>query len=676
MQFKRWQILMSKNNIVRISIIYILLTVATILAYWRVNYSNFIFGDDPLYVTENSRIIHGVTLKTVCWFFTNFYANFWHPLTMISLMLDFQLFGLNPYGYHLTNLLFHTASTLLLFFVLHRMTKAPWKSAFVAALFAVHPLNVESVAWVAERKNVLSTFFWMLTMVAYGFYVEHPRLKTYLITLVLFVMGLMSKPMLVTFPFVMLLLDCWPLQRMRQRKRVIKTGVGLQKPRFWNKRAFESGMHGPSQSIVIDAATGEHKHEWGAILPLIVEKIPFFALIPLFSVLTYIAEGEVVAHSSLSSKISNALVSYVFYIVKAIWPTNLAIFYPLPNLWPLWQTAGSALILCSITVIVILTAKRLPCLAFGWLWFAGTLVPVIGIVQLGNIGRADRFTYVPLIGLFIMVAWGLPELLKGWRYRTEALVVSSALVLSSLSVVTWIQVGYWRDTFTLYNHALEVTRYNYPVYSGRGDAFAKQGNYRLAIEDYNKAIEINPDYAKAYNDRGLAYFKLGDYRQAISNYDTAIEIKPKSAEPYNNRGSAQYVLGDIRQAIADFDKAIEVNPEYEAAYNNRGVAYARLGNNRQAIWNYDKAIRIEPNRAITFNSRGAANAELGNYKKAILDFDRAIELCQENTVAYYSRGIAHAKLGKQEQALQDLKTAARLGSEEAMKILRGQGVSW
>ena len=413
-----------------------------------------------------------------------------------------------------------------------------------------------------------------------------------------------------------------------------------------------------------------------AVLLLVVEKIPFFALIPFFSVLAYIAEGTVVTHSPWGSKISNAIVSYVIYMVKMIWPTDLIIFYPHPGLWPLGQTIGSALFLSSVTVIVILTAKRLPYLAFGWLWFMGTLVPVIGIVQLADIGRADRFTYIPLIGLFIIAAWGAPELLKSWRYRKEALVVTSALVLSSLSVVTWIQVEYWRDSFTLYDHALEVTRYNYPVYSGRGEAYAHNGNYGLAIKDYDKAIEINPDYAKAYNDRGMAYAQLGNYRQAILDYNRTIEIKPENAEPYNNRGTAQYALGDLREAISDFDRAIEINPEYEAAYNNRAIAYARRGNYWQAILNYDRAIQIEPNRAATFNSRGAVYAQLNNYKLAISDFDKAIQIDPENAVAYNNRGLAHAKLGNRNQAIEDLKTAAKLGSEEAKNLLRSQGISW
>ena len=686
----------------QITLIYLFLAIATLAAFWQVNYCSFV-GDDKSYVTENTHIMNGITWEAVRWAFTSIYANFWHPLTMISLLLDFQLFGLNPHGYHLTNLSFHIASTLLLFSVLHRMTKAPWKSAFVAALFAVHPLNVESVAWVAERKNVLSTFFWMLAMVAYASYAARPRLKTYLATLALFATGLMAKPMLVTFPFVMLLLDYWPLQRLGPDRVASETRAGLTKPVSIDFKTSNPRRKPPSRPAASDRNSAQPQHKYGCrgIRRLLIEKVPFFALIPAFSLLAYIAEGEVVNTSfPWNIKVSNALVSYFIYIGKMFWPSNLAVFYPHPGLWPFWQTAGAALLLVVITGTIVLIAKECPYLIIGWMWFLGTLVPVIGIVQISGFGRADRFTYIPMIGLFVMVAWGVPELLKGWRYRAEALVAASTLILSFLSIVTWTQVGYWRNDFTLYDHALEVTIHNWHIHACRGDAYAHAGNYDLAIKDYERAIEINPkdaveayrgrgmayaklgnysqaifDYnkiiemrpknAEAYNKRGMAYAGLDNYRQAILDYDRTIELIPGNADPYNNRGTAHYQLGDLRQAILDFDRAIEINPKHEAAYSNRGIVYASLGNNRKAISDYDKAIEINPRNAVAFYNRGLAYGKLGENRRAISDYDRATEINPKYADAYYDRGTTYFLLGNYGQALSDYDRAIQINPRHA-----------
>ncbi len=683
----------------QIVLIYLLLTIATLLTFWQVSHCDFISYDDPLYVTENAHIMNGLTVDSVRWAFTSTYANFWHPLTLMSLMLDNELFGLTPRWYHLTNLLFHVANTLLLFFVLNRMTKSPWKSAFVAALFALHPLHVESVAWIAERKDVLSTFFWMLTLIAYVHYVEHPRLKSYLAVLVFFIMGLMAKPMLVTLPFVMLLLDYWPLQRFGQKTVALEVKAGPDKSVFVNKKKAKSGKKPSLQNIVKSARPVEHKCGWAETRRLLIEKIPLFVLVPLFSVLTYIAEGEAVINFPWNVRVRNALVSYVIYIGKTVWPTGLAVFYPHPGLLPLWQAMGAALLLAAVTAAVILAAKRFPYLAIGWLWFAGTLAPVIGIVQIGSFGRADRFTYIPLIGLFIMVAWGVPELLKGWRYRREALAASSTLIVCSLSIAAWIQAGYWRDSITLYDHTLKVTDHNAIIYTNRGITYSKLGNFQQAIadfdramqinpgiavayynrgaaygqlgnfqqavSDYNRAIEINPEYANAYNSRGVAYRKLGDLRQALSDYNRAIDIDPEHAEARNNRGVAQGALGNRGQAISDLDRAIEINPKYAEAFKNRGVVHDELGDHRQAISDYDRAIEIDPEYAEAYTDRGAAYRQLGNLQQAISDFNRTIQINPGFAVAYYNRGIACGQLGDLQEAISDYNKAIEINAEYA-----------
>jgi len=686
----------------QIPLIYLLLTVITLIAFWQVSQCDFINYDDGSYVTENIHIRNGITTEAIRWAFTTGHSANWHPVTWMSHMLDVQLFGLKPRWHHLTSLLFHIANTLLLFFVFHRMTKAPWKSAFVAALFALHPLHVESVAWVAERKDVLSTFFWMLTMIAYVFYVERPQLKSYLATFALFILGMMAKPMLVTLPFVMLLLDYWPLQRLEQKKAVPETRTEPDKPVS-------------AQTVVNEARPAVHKYGWAGVRSLLIEKIPFFALIPLFSVLTYIAEGEAVKHYPMKVRISNAPVSYFIYIGKMIWPANLAVWYPHPGLWPLWQAAGAALLLGAVTAIVIMTAKRFPYLAFGWLWFVGTLVPVTGIVQIGGHGRADRYTYIPLIGLFVMIAWGIPELLKKWQPtrfptpRKEMLFALSALVLLSLFIVTRTQVGYWRNNFTLYDHslkaspsdlihynrgtaysilgnyaraisdydrAIEITPNYASAYSNRGMAYSELGNQRQALSDFDRAIEIDPEYAEAYINRGATYGKLGDQKHAISDYDRAIEINPEHADAYNNRGVAYDKLGDQRRAISDYDRAIEINPKYSLAYYNRGVTYSQLGNKRQAISDYDRAIEINPKYSVAYYNRGVTYGELGNLRQAISDYDRTIEINPKYAMAYYNRGVAHIKLGNRSKAMEDLKTAARFDIENAKNFLKSQGMNW
>ena len=641
--------------------VYLLLTAAVIISFQQVSQCGFVGFDDPEYVTENVHIHNGITAEAMRWVLTTTHANFWHPLTMLSHMTDVELFGLNPQGHHLTSLLFHIANTLLLFFVLHRMTKATWQSAFVAALFAVHPLRVESVAWVAERKDVLSTFFWMLTMVAYVYYVERPRLGIYLVVFAFFAFGLMAKPMLVTLPFVMLLLDYWPLDRLGQ-----KQVAGGKEQGASIEEHVEKGREFVPQ----------RKYGWAAILPLLIEKIPFFALVPLFSVLTYVAEGESVVNNSPRVWIPNAFVSYAIYIGKMIWPVNLAVFYPHPGVWPLWQAAGAGLLFCAITVAVILRAKRSPYLVLGWLWFAGTLVPVIGIVQIGRHGMADRYTYVPLIGLFIMIAWGVPELLQRWRYWKETLFVSSGLALLCLMICTRTQVGYWRDSISLFDHAIEVAGHSDVMHYDRGVAYERLGDTPRAIQDYNMAVDVNPGYVDALFNLGAAYAKLGDHRQAISNYDRAIAINPQSARFHNSRGISYAVIGDYEQAISDFDRAIEIDSGYPDGYYNRGIASLRIGREGQAISDFEMSLKINPQNADAYNNRGIAFARTGNYRQAIEDCGRAVEINPQYAGAYNNLGIVYLQIGRESQAIENLQKAARLDNEDAKNTLRSMGMSW
>jgi len=625
----------------RLLIISLLLMIAGFIAFWQVTQCDFINFDDNDYVTDNRHVEDGLTAEGITWAFTTGHASNWHPLTWISHMVDVELFGLQPGWHHLTNLLFHLASTLLLFLVLHRMTKALWQSAFVAALFALHPLHVESVAWVAERKDVLSTFFWMLTMGVYVSYVARPGLARYLTLLLCFALGLMAKPMLVTLPFVLLLLDYWPLQRLEQKKPLQEIPKPLSKAKKKGKNRTPL-VKAPVQNTPLQP--GGH---WGLVRPLLVEKIPLLVLAALSSIVTYLVQYRAGAVGSLealplSVRMANAFVSSITYTVKMLWPANLAVFYPHPASWPLWKVLGSVALLTAITVLAIRGARKRPYAAVGWLWYVGTLVPVIGIVQVGSQAMADRYTYIPLIGLFIIVAWAVPELLDKWSYRRQALVALSTLCLLCLFLLTWRQVGYWRTSIALYDHTLEVAGASSVIHNNRGLAYIGLADYPRAIADFERAIEIDSRYAGAYNNRGLAYNGLADYARAIADFERAVEIDPGYAGAYNNRGLASIGLADYPRAIGDFNRAIEIDPSYGEAYNNRGVAYGSLG----------------------------------NHTRAIADFNRAIEIDPGYAGAYYNRGVAYSSLGNRKHVIDDIRTAARLGHKGARSFLKSQGISW
>ena len=488
----------------KVLIICVLLALACLLTFWRVNLSDFVSYDDTAYVTENSHIQSGLTLKGIEWAFTTGHASNWHPLTWLSHMLDVQLFGLNPGWHHFINLLFHIANTVLLFLVLHRATKALWQSAFVAALFALHPLHVESVAWVAERKDVLSTFFWMLTMWVYLSYTARPGVVRYLSLLLCFALGLMAKPMLVTLPFVLLLLDYWPLQRLELGKQPRET---LNPPPQAAQKRKEKGRRRPAEAPARPAVS-----RWALIRPLLVEKVPLCILVVLSCSVTYMVQKKGGAVGSIENfplgvRVENAFVSYITYIAKMIWPSNLAVFYPYGSLLP-WQVVWAVSCFIAMTVMAARAAKRFPYLTVGWLWYAGTLIPVIGFVQVGRQALADRYTYVPLIGLFVMAAWGIPELARWWRHRKKVLIVFSALTISCCFIIAWNQVGYWRNSLTLYDHALSVTDDNDVIYYNRGNAYMALGDRERAIRDYDKAIGIDPKLPEPYCNRGNAYMAL------------------------------------------------------------------------------------------------------------------------------------------------------------------------
>ena len=553
----------------QILIVYILLIVATLSVFWQVNQFDFINFDDPVYVTENSNIQSGITLNGVRWAFSTTYAEFWHPLTWLSLMLDYQLHGLNAGGYHLSNLILHIMSTLLLFWLFNRMTGAIWRSAFVAALFALHPLHVESVAWIAERKDVLSAFFWMLTLCLYVYYTEKPVIKRYLLVLLSFSCGLMSKPMIVSLPIVLILLDYWPLGRLQQQKiGTNKTDIVPASSKSGRKKTkSKKGEAKNKTSLPNYQKLSETKI--AGIIPLwqMREKIPFFIFSAVFAIITLYAQHKPSTNGfPLSSRIANAPVSFVTYLEKTFWPHDLAIFYPASNQLPVWQVLGATLLILVVSAVVIVMVKRLPYLFVGWLWYAITLLPVLGIVQVGNHAMADRYTYLPLIGIGIMLGWWIPFLIKRGEIRKVILFPAGVFFIAILSFLTWQQCGYWKNSIILFEHALQITKNNDLAHYNLGMALKNQGKMEEALNEFRKAISIKPSSADAHNNLGIIlemHFKK--YDEAIYHYRQALQNAPNNSGTHFNFGIALAKKGEIKEAIEHFRQAIYLKPDYEDA---------------------------------------------------------------------------------------------------------------
>jgi tetratricopeptide (TPR) repeat protein len=533
--------------------IYFALTVSTLLVFWQVCNFDFVSYDDNYYVYDNPNIQAGITLKSVKWAFTTGRCSNWHPLTWLSLMLDWQLYGNNAGGYHFTNLLFHIVNALLVFIVLKEMTNAVWQSAFVAILFALHPLHVESVAWVSERKDVLSIFFWILTMWAYTRYCNCAAVSAgtkyyYLSAVVFLALGLMSKPMLVTMPFVLLLLDYWPLGRLTTKR---------------------------------------------SLLYRLIEKIPLFVLIILSSIITFIVQhkGKAVANIAelpLRLRISNVFISYMQYIIKMIWPVKLAVFYPYSaQNTPIFLVVICTVALFAVTIIILLYSKNHRYLITGWFWYIVTFLPVIGIIQVGAQAMADRYTYITLTGLFIIIAWGLPELMGKWPYQKIALGVSMVLVPTALGICASRQVSYWNNSVALFSHTIEVTQNNYRVHYNLGGTYFSLGRWQDAIDAYKQAIRIKPNYADAHYNLGASYDKLGRWQDAIEAYKQAIRINPVDAGAYSNLGVAYLSLGRWQEAIEACKEAIKIKPYFAGAHNNLGVAYLKMGDKNSALAEYN-----------------------------------------------------------------------------------------
>ncbi len=555
------------------SLIVLGLVILVLAAYGRVGRYAFVDLDDSEYIYENPQVRAGLTLDGAAWAFTTTHAANWHPLTWLSHMADVQMFGLEAGWHHWTNVLIHALNAVLLYLVLQSVTGAAWRSAFVAGLFAVHPLHVESVAWVAERKDVLSTFFWLLTMGLYARYVQRPGAWRYFSVTLSFALGLLSKPMLVSLPFVLLLLDYWPLSRLA-----------------WGHP--------------LDAAsTPVSRHSFPH---LVLEKLPLFVMAAGSGMVTYAAQASKAAtasleHFPLGARSSNALVSYVLYLLKTVWPMSLAVFYPHPSSIgeqiPIWRPLAAAALLAVLTLLALWYGRLRPYLAVGWLWYAGTLLPVIGIVQVGSQAMADRYTYVPLIGIFIVVVWGVPELLGRWQYRQLVLAALGATVISGLSLTTWAQSAHWRDNASLYTRAIAVTQKNWLAWNNMGNHYLRSGDLRQAVASFQEALRIKPEYADAWYNAGVGFGRLGDYPQAIASYQEALRLDPVNADAWVNRGLAHQSIGQYLQAIACYESALRLRPQDAIAHRNLVVAHALQGNRAKALEASGRFRAVDPARA-------------------------------------------------------------------------------
>ncbi len=564
----------------------LLLCIATLAVYWQVKDCGFIW-DDFDYVVKNHHIQNGLTFKSLTWSFISIHSSNWHPLTWMSHILDIHLFGMTPGNHHLTNVFFHIANTLLLFFVLRRMTETLWQSAFVAALFALHPLHVESVAWVAERKDVLSTFFWMLTLWSYAGYVKYHGIGRYVQVVLFFILGLMAKPMLVTLPFVLLLLDYWPLNR------------------------FQTEKHGIRQ--------------------LILEKTPLFALSAASCAMTSYAQhagGAVSSLSiySLSDRIANALVSYVAYIIKMIWPFNLSVQYPYPETLPLWQIAGAGFFLLSLSIPIIMAMRKRPYLAVGWLWYMGTLVPVIGIMQVGSQAMADRYTYIPLTGLFIMTAWGIPELFSQWRHKERCLAITTSILLIILMATTLLQVRYWTNGITLFEHALKVTKDNAMAHYNLAHIFVKKNKRDEALTHFREVLRLDPGDYETYFNMGGIFINNGRVDEGMRHLFHALRINPGFHEAHYLLGLTLAKQNKLDEAVIHLSQALRISPNNAKAHYNLGLAYAKQGKMDAAIQCFSDVLRIDPDNAEVHNNLGIALVKKGNMLKAVRHFQEALRI--------------------------------------------------
>jgi Flp pilus assembly protein TadD len=630
-------------------VVCVLLGAVVLAVFWPALRCGFVDDDDPDYVTLNKNIQHGLTWPSIEWALTTGHAVNWHPLTWVSHMIDYQLYGLAPTGHHLTSVLLHMANSVLLFLLLHRLTGAWWRSIFVAAMFALHPLRVESVVWISERKDVLSSFFWMLTVGAYVRYAEEFKVRSskfkvyYALALVFFTLGLMSKPMLVTLPFVLLLLDYWPLGRLE---------------------------FGP-------------KFSWR----LIVEKIPFLLLAAGDSAVTYLVQNhfgvvETLATFPLSARLANIPVAYVSYVSKIFWPAGLAIFYPCRS-WGLLQVGGAVFFLGVVSVLVVRRWRAQPYLAVGWFWFLGMLVPAIGLVQVGTQAMADRYSYLPSVGLWIMVAWGVRDWVGERPFPRTMTELAGGVAVAACVVLTPRQIGYWQNSLTLFQRAATATDQNYLAYYNLGCYAKDRGEYSHAISYFKKALSVEADnspwanHARAYNNLGFAYLHQGDITNAVADFERALALQPHYPEAFYNMGRAFLTNQQPDVAVDCFQRALAMDPTVAEIHSKLAYALAQLGRPAEAIAQYSQALQLSPGDDDAANNLAWLLATCSD--RSLRNGGRAVALARQasehshgqNPVVLGTLAAAYAEAGNLSAAAATAQRARQLALAQNNRTLAG-----
>jgi protein O-mannosyl-transferase len=590
----------------------------------------FVNFDDGAYVYRNFDVTRGLTFDGAKWAFTHVVAANWHPLTILSHMLDCRLYGVNPAGHHFTNVLLHTLAVVLLFLVLNWITKALWRSAFVAAVFAVHPLHVESVAWIAERKDVLSAVFFMLTLAAYVYYMRTRTIGRYLLMSILFGCGLMAKPMLVTLPFVLLLLDYWPLN----------SGQKISK--------------------------------------LIIEKIPLFALSAAASVATLITQDQsinLVQKLSLTGRIWNALAATVIYLRQTVWPTNLAVFYPYSEDVSIGQVTLAIVLVGAITAGVILLRRKMPYLLTGWFWYLGMLVPVIGIVQVGMQAHADRYTYLPQIGIALAATWTIADFLERWRYREVILGALSLTIVALLMFVARLQVSYWRDSQSLWEHTVAITPDNELADEHLADAYLDKNRIDDAIAQAQKAVRAQPNSAEAHGTLGASLARKGKPDEAALELRKALQLNPKLRRANYNLGNCMLQEGRVDEAVARYEQELRIQPNFPEGQNNLANALFRQNRPEAAFEHLQTALALKPDYAEARNNLAIALSQRGDMRNALEQWRTSLQLQPDNleahcNLAWVFATSADASIRDGAQSVQHAERALQLSDRKNARIWR------
>jgi protein O-mannosyl-transferase len=610
----------------------LLIVAATWVVFGQTVRYEFVNFDDDTYVYENARITAGLTLQGIGWALSHTYCYYWAPLLALSYMLDCQFYGLWPGGYHLINVLLHGATAVLLFLVMREMTGALWRSAFVASVFAIHPLRVESVAWVTERKDVLSGLFFVLTLGAYVSYVRHLGGKgsrvRYFAVAVLFAMGLMSKPpSLATLPFVLLLLDYWPLNRFGQP---VSADARAEPIRWQDSFTVFKG--------------------------LVIEKIPLFALSAASCAVTILTGTQMlmpVEHRSIAARLGNAIESYTAYLGQTFCPADLAVFYPFSasSSIPPWKILSSLVLLASISVVVFALRRSHRYLVVGWLWYLGMLAPMIGVIQAGEQARADRFTYLPQIGLLLLIAWAMWDLCASPRHGRLVLGAGALMAVAALMACAHLQTTRWKNSESLWSHTLACTSGNHIAHNNLGTALLETGRRDEAAIHFQKALEVQPKYPEARNNLGNVFFQKGQVDEAVAHYQKALEINPKFALARYNLGVAFLQIGRVHDAVAHFQEALAIEPDMAKAQYNLGLAFAQLGRVSEAIVHYNKALELNPSYAEAEYNLGLVLVQLRRINEAVSHYNKALVINPNCAQAHNNLGTALIQIGRVSEAL-------------------------